>query len=134
MICAHNKLIAKIIPLSNGRLSLREFCTECNQTPGGTRLGFSLPMKKDEDVMIKSFKYPGKTFGEIYEIDPDYLVWVVLESKSSERNKKAAARILCRVPYHPKKDGEIYSIDEAYKPSIGVYCIEQVKRNYLKNS
>lgn len=92
-------------------------------------LGFALPMISDNDVTVQSFKYANKTLKEIYEIDREYLIWLVKESRSSDRIKKSAARILCERAYTPPKEGEIYGYDRVYDPRIGWECIRQVTAN-----
>ena len=99
LFCNHENWQAKLIPLSNGRPALYEFCVNCGLSNGGGRLGFALPMVSDMDLLIPSYKYSGKTLGEIEKIDRSYLKWIVLESKSSDRIKKSAARVYFHCPY-----------------------------------
>lgn len=98
--CKHPTWIAKLIPLSNNRPALREFCTQCGASSGGSNLGFSLPMTNDNDLTVtSSFKHKNKTLQQIKEKDPNYLIWLVTKSKSSDRIKKAAARVYFDDPY-----------------------------------
>lgn len=125
--CLHEKWQARIVPRSDGVKTLREFCNSCGVSSSGTRMGYALPMVADNDVSIPSFKYPGKTLGEIFKIDPGYLQWIVKESKTSDRVRKSAARILCGVSYTPPKDKEIYGRELCYVPTFGWRCVEKIK-------
>ncbi len=98
----------------------------CGRTNGGTNLGLALPMTADVDIKVQSFKYPGKTLGEIFVINPGYLHWIVCESKCSDRVKKSAARIICGVPYTPPNDDDIYYEERCYRPGSGWDCIKKV--------
>lgn len=112
--------------MSDGRPALREFCANCGMSGSGSNLGFALPMIADGDVTVQSFKYPGKPLKEIFVIDPDYLKWLVVESKASDRVKKSAARILCGQAYTPPDEGSVYGKDKTYDPRTGWECIRQV--------
>lgn len=128
-MCEHNRWIAKIILISDGRPSLREFCVNCGISNGGTKLGLALPMIADYDVPVVSYKHQGKTLGEINtEVDKEYLRWLVSHSKASDRIKKSAARVFYNEPYIPPKEGEIYSKDKIYNPKRGAELVEILKR------
>lgn len=129
MNCTHENWTAKEVPLSNGRPSLREFCTLCGRSNNGSNLGFALPMIADADVLVMSYKYQGKTLGEIAEIDKSYLLWLVLKSKASDRVKKSAARLYYGVPYVPPKDGDNYSQRKCYDPTMGAELVTTLQKN-----
>jgi hypothetical protein len=98
----------------DGRTCLREQDIET----GEMRL-VNLPKTSDYDFPANSLKYAGKTFGQIAEIDKDYLLWVVKESKAPSRQKKIAARLYLGIPYRAKEVGEIINEEELYNPLIG---------------
>ena len=125
--CKHTQWTAKMIPLSDGRPSLREFCAECGVSSNGSNLGFALPMIPDKDVLVASHKYPGQTLGEIHEKDPSYLVWLITESKASDRIKKSAARVYYMNPYIPPKPGEVYPDLRRYDPLVAGQWIRMIK-------
>lgn len=127
MNCEHKTWIAKEIPLSDGRPSLREFCVECGMSGTGTRLGQALPMVNDTDLRIISHKHRDKTLGEINEIDKEYVKWLILHSKASDRVKKSAARVYYGEPYIAHKDGEIYSQEHTYKTNRGWELIKRLQ-------
>ena len=113
-LCSHDTWFAKEVILADGRRSLREFCFSCGASSDGSRLGAALPMISDVDLTIPSFKYHGKTLGEIAIIDSGYLEWIVKESKTSSRVKKSAARILSGNPYTSPKPGDRYEASKCY--------------------
>jgi hypothetical protein len=84
-------------------------------------------MTADADATVQSYKYPKKTFGEILKIDPSYLIWIVCESKATDRFKKSAARLLCGVPYTPPQDGAIYDNSLCYDATTGWACIRKIQ-------
>lgn len=124
--CPHETWSAKKLPRSDGISFLREFCTQCGRSFSGTRLGHALPSISDVDLPVLSFKYKDKKLGEIALLNPDYLRWLVVESKSSDRVKKSAARILCDRPYSPPVEGDVYGVERCYDPAFGWECIRQV--------
>lgn len=124
--CNHSYWIAKIVPRVDGVNILREFCAICLSSNSGSSLGFALPSTGDEEMRIQSYKYKDKTLGEINKIAPSYLIWLVCESKASDRVKKSAARLLCSVPYVPPVEGSIYPKEDCYDPSIGWQCIQKI--------
>jgi hypothetical protein len=126
MDCTHETWTAKSIPLSDGRRAMREFCVSCGVSNGGTRLGIAIPLIADADVAFPSYKYVGKTLGQIAEIDKEYIRWVAVESKASERVKKAAARLYHGVQYTPPSDGDIYPKDRIYDPMVGSGLMEKL--------
>lgn len=115
-----------MIPLSNGRPSLREFCVECGRSYSGASLGYALPMIADADVLVLSYKHQGKTLGEIKKIDEGYLAWLIRKSKASDRIKKSAARVYFENPYIPPKEGEIYTEERCYDPVIAWQYIKEI--------
>lgn len=125
--CSHESFTASLVPRSDGLAVLREFCALCGVSGSGTNLGFALPMVADVDIKVMSYKYGGRTLGEIFVTDPGYLRWIVLESKSSDRVRKSAARILCGSPYVPPAPGETYSSSRRYDPSEGWSCIRRIE-------
>ena len=129
MICTHELWTAKKIPLSNGRPALREFCVSCGMSNGGSNLGIALPTIADKDLPILSYKYPKKTLGEIMEIDKAYILWLIVESKASDRIKKSAARLYYGQGYVPPNDGEIYSHLKKYDPRMGGEFLRIIKQN-----
>lgn len=116
-----------MIPLCDGRPSLREFCVACGLSNGGTRLGFALPMTADNDILVPSFKYKDKTLGHIAQSDPNYLKWLILHSKSSGRIKKSAARILAGDPYTPPQDGDVYPQEKKYDLTASAVYLKQIR-------
>lgn len=134
--CEHLEWTARLIPLSNGRPTLREFCTQCGSSSGGSNLGFSLPMVSDVELTVSSFKHKNRTLLEIKEIDPEYLVWIVTESKSSDRIKKASARVYFGEPYYTPEPGSVYSseknmitaLENAQKFIESLTCTKQNKQ------
>ncbi len=124
--CNHSQWQSILIPLSNGRPALREFCVDCKVSSSGSALGYALPMVADEALTVQSFKYPHKTLKEIYALDPEYLVWLVVESKTSDRIRKAAARIICGCPYYPQRVLFPYDASLRYDPTKGWECIRRV--------
>lgn len=95
--------------MSDGRPMLREVDIET----GKKRL-VNLPMSSDVDTPIQSYKYPGKNLGEIFEIDKDYVVWLMNESKASSRIKKACRRLLKGKPYVVPEEGTIVDETQLY--------------------
>jgi len=89
--CEHGEVTTEWVGMADGRQSLRDVCVAC-----GSRLLPHLPHRNDVDVEILSYKYPGKTLGEIPR---EHLEWIVNGSKSAKSIKKAAMRILAGVPY-----------------------------------
>lgn len=126
LFCQHERWKAKLIPLSDGRPSLREFCVSCGQSSSGSRLGFALPMISDADILLPSFKHNGKTLGEIAKVDLPYLKWIVLEAKTSSRIKKSAARVYCGIPYVSPKEGEEYDRSICYSSVLAWDCIKKI--------
>lgn len=113
--------IIKKYPFVDGRFALREYNLETGE------LGMNLPMTSDIDVVVKSYKYPNMTLGEIASIDKGYLAWVATKSNASDRIKKAAARLYFGVPYVAKKEGDIISQEESYD-SLGSHeLIKKIK-------
>jgi len=127
--CSHLKWQAKIIPLSDGRPALREFCVDCRATNNGSNLGSSLPMSSDIDIPISSYKYPNKTLGELIELDKKYVKWLILESKASSRIKNAAARLYYNQGYIAPKDGEIYDKSKRYDALMGGILVDKLKND-----
>ena len=125
--CPHSSYRASVVPRSDGVPTLREFCVECGSSASGSNLGLALPMVSDKDVVVQSYKYAGKTLGDIFSESPDYLVWLVRESKASDRVRKSAARILCGVPYSPPSDGDVYPGENRYQPQLGWECIRKIQ-------
>lgn len=129
MTCEHKQWHARSVPLSDGRNSLREFCVACGKSNGGTRLGIAIPMTSDADIQLPSFKYGTKTLGEILAIDRQYLIWIVKESKTSDRFKKSAARLLTNTAYTPPVPGHVYSRSLCYRPGDGVRAMDEIINN-----
>lgn len=125
MDCTHEQWTAKLIPLSDGRPALREFCATCGVSNGGSNLGFSIPIVADNDVYVHSYKYPGKTLGQIAEVDRAYLEWFMKKSAAKDRDKKAAARIYYNEPYTPPKDGDVYPMARRYNPMRGAELLRK---------
>jgi len=107
--------------MSNGKPMLREVDITTNKK----RL-VNLPMTSDVDVVVASYKYPGKTLGELIKIDPDYVKWIVTNSQASDRIKKGAARIMAGKPYFVPEEGSIISEDMLYDPADGAGLIKQI--------
>lgn len=126
MNCKHEKWTAKKVPLSDGRPSLREFCVSCGRSYSGTNLGYAIPMIADTEIAVLSYKYPNKTLGEIQKIDEEYLVWLIKESKASDRIKKSAARVYYNNPYIPPKEGEVYTEERCYNPATAWHFIKKI--------
>lgn len=124
--CSHDRFTASLVPRSDGQLVLREFCSVCGISSSGSNLGYALPMVSDADVKVMSYKYSNRTLGEIMLTDPEYLRWLVVESKSSDRVRKSAARLLCGTPYVPPKDGDSYDAVRCYSPAFGWDCIRRI--------
>lgn len=133
-LCKHERWLARVVVLADGRPSLREFCFTCGKSSSGSRLGFALPMIADVDIRLPSFKHTGKKLGEIAKVDLQYLKWLVIESKTSDRIKKSAARIYCGVPYTPPVDGAIYESSFCYLPSVGWDCVKKIQNEYKSNA
>ena len=109
-MCSHaDYVIVKHTKMSNGSPWVYEACPKCED-----RMGSNMPIVSDKDVLIASYKYPGKTLGEIYEVDKEYVRWIVCKSKASDRIKKSAARIYFDKPYVVPGDGCTYSRFELY--------------------
>lgn len=125
--CNHDLYTASLVPRSDGLPVLREFCASCKVSGSGTNLGYALPALSDADVKVMSYKYNNKTLGEIHATNPDYLRWLVNESKSSDRIRKSAARLLCGRPYVAPTPNETYPRERRYDPSAGWECIRQVE-------
>lgn len=125
--CPHTRFVARVIPLSDGRPALREFCVSCGMSSGGSNLGFALPMIADKDIVLSSRKYPGKTMEEILKIDTAYIRWIITDSKASGRIKKAAIRLYCGKGYIPPKDGEIYPKEKIYDPTEASKLLLKIK-------
>ena len=123
MNCEHITWTAKIIYIADGRPSLREFCVSCGFSNGGSRLGIPIPMESDENLLINSHKYMGKTLGKIAFLDKAYLRWLVRFSKSSDRIKKSAARIYYNEPYFSPKNGDIYPKEKIYSSKRGAELV-----------
>jgi len=128
MNCLHEQWTAKKIPLSDGRPSLREFCAACGISNGGNNLGHPLPMIADKDVPVVSYKYQGKTLGQILEIDKQYILWLVVKSKCSDRIKKSAARLYYDQGYTPPRDGEVYPRMRIYDSVMGAQFVKIMKK------
>ena len=96
--------------MSDGRTFMREVDIET-----GYRLHTNLPLTSDTDLPIQSYKYQGKTLGEIFEIDPEYVKWLLHGSKASKRIKKACRRILDGNPYIVQPEGTIINENQLYE-------------------
>jgi len=95
--------------MSNGVPYAYEVCADCGAGPGNGKLRSHLPLVSDKDLLIASRKYQGKTLKEILEIDKPYFVWLIKESKASNRIKRAAARLYFNNGYEIPEEGKIYS-------------------------
>lgn len=100
--------ITKFI-MSDGRSMLREVDIET-----GKKLYTNLPMTSDLELFVQSYKYQGKNLGQIFEIDPDYIKWLLTDSKASKRIKKACKRILDGKPYTVMPEGTIIDESQLY--------------------
>lgn len=121
MNCEHEKWVAKEVLMADGRPSLREFCVSCGEVNAKT-----LPMVSDTEVFIKSYKYQGKTLGEVFVLDKEYVKWIVRESKATDRIKKSAARIYFGEGYVTPKDGEVYLKEKCYDFNRGVELMNKL--------
>lgn len=108
--CKHSGIVIVVYSkMSNGNKWIYEACIWCDK-----RLGLNLPIVSDSDVRVASYKYPGKTLGEIMALDKEYVIWIVAYSKASDRIKKAAQRLLQGNPYVVPKEGEKYLTTKMY--------------------
>lgn len=110
--------------MSNGLPMLREVDIET----GKKRL-MNLPMTSDVDLVIASYKYQGKTLGEIFEIDKEYVKWLITNSKASDRIKKGAARLLNNKPYVVPEEGTIITEDQLYNPMDDYQLVKELCQN-----
>lgn len=101
--------ITKFI-MSDGRTMMREVDIET-----GYKRHTNLPLTSDVDIPIQSYKYAGKTLGEIFEIDREYVEWLLNGSRASDRIKKACRRMLSGNPYIVPEEGTIITEDKLYE-------------------
>lgn len=107
--CEHKMLTLKEVPLSDGRPSYREMCMFCEEN-----MPWFVPMIADRDVPIRSYKYAGKTIGQVMDIDKDYVRWLMADSNASVRIKHAAKRVYLGIPFTPKSIGAVYPWGDRY--------------------
>ena len=108
--CPHDILTLKECPMSDGRMSYREFCTKCDK-----KLIHFVPLHSDADVKPLSMKYRDKTLGEIIEIDKEYVKWVALESKAASSIRRAALRLYSGSPFILPPINSTYPRAEGYE-------------------
>lgn len=118
----------KYLKMSDGRLMIREVDIET-----GKRRMVNLPQVSDYDVDIKSYKYNGKTLGEICDLDKKYIIWLVQESSVKDTIKKAAARLFYNCPYWVRKDGEIIDETDLYNPVDAQELVNRLKNEKLSD-
>ena|SRR3990167_8424656 len=123
-MCEHPKIKAVRLIMTDGRPFLREICASCDR-----KLWNHIPMVSDYEVTIASRKHQGKKLGEIAKLDPEYLIWLICESKASDRIKKAAARICSGKPYIVPQEGEIREKSSRYNPEEAVEMIKKIVEN-----
>lgn len=107
--------------MSNGRPMLREVDMETNK-----RRLVNLPMTSDRDVPIASYKYAGMTLGEVFDIDKEYVKWIVKSSNASDRIKKGAARLLAGSPYIVREEGAVITEEELYRPENDIELMQSL--------
>lgn len=111
--CPYHVYICRYGLMSNGKQIIRFNCMKCNQGSTHTQLTVS-----DEDRVIPSKKYEGKTLREIVKIDRDYLMWIAKKSKSSQPDRYAVARVLLGEPYTVPYDGEEIPEEKLYARAV----------------
>lgn len=99
--------------MRDGRKSLREMDVE-----SGEKMIMKLPLLSDYDAAIQTYKYAGKTLGQINEIDKGYIKWAALESNAPSRLKLVCARLYYDEPYVCKAAGEIIEEKDLYQNVI----------------
>lgn len=112
--------------MSNGLPMLREVDMET-----GKRMPNNLPLIDDYDTPIASYKYAGKTLGQINEIDQDYVKWIICQSNASDRVKKSAARVYMGNPYKVPEEGTIIDDINLYNPDIATMWARRIKLDTL---
>ena len=80
-------------------------------------------IQKYKSEVFHSGKYQGLSYNEVYEKDPQYLLWIFNKLKEESKQKKVN-RYTGKTYYLTKKQAEMYEILE---PLIKTYHEEQIK-------
>jgi hypothetical protein len=80
MDCKHKNIETKRVTFSNGTEHLQRQCLDCNR-----KLGYAPknnPIKDEDKMFLK--KHKGITYGEVFEKDLDYLMWIAIGDHKME--------------------------------------------------